>query len=240
MKSAYISGDLGDLTYSLAAVKELGIEKLYLNVNPKYKIPRVGETKFNEKAAMALMPLIQAQPYIKEVALYDGEPVDYNLDLFRLYGDLTWTNLCYIILKTFGCDTQAMNRQWLFVEPKKMEKIVLINKTDRYLNPEVDWTRFIEAYGDYMAFVGLESEYKAFIEEFKVDIPHYATKDFLELAQLIAGCSIFIGNQSSPYAIAEGLKVDTIQVVCDQCPNCLFERPNAYYEPNKYMIKRKI
>lgn len=240
MKSAVIGGDAGDVLYSLAAVRALGIERLYLNVNPKYKLRGIGETKFNEKMALAIKPLIEAQPYIKEVALYDGEPVDYNLDLFRYYGDLTWSNLCYTMLKTFGCDPEEMKKQWLFVEPKKMEKIVLINKTDRYLNQEVDWNQFVEAYGDFMAFVGLESEYQAFIKEFKCDIPHYPTKDFLELAQLIAGSSLFIGNQSSPYAIAEGLKKDTVQVVCDECPNCIFPRSNAHYLPNKYMIKSKI
>jgi hypothetical protein len=240
MKSAVISGDIGDCLYSLCATKALGIEKLYLNVNPKYKLRGIGETKFNEKTALLLKPLLEAQPYIKEVALYDGEPVDYNLDLFRYYGDLTWTNLCYTMLKTFGCDPDEMKKQWLFVEPKSTDKLVLINKTERYLNPEIDWSIFIRDYGHVMAFVGLESEHEAFVKEYNFDIPYYPTRDFLELAQLIAGASLFIGNQSSPYAIAEGLKKDTIQVVCDECPNCIFPRDNAHYVPNKYMIKSKI
>lgn len=239
MKSAFIGGDIGDVTYSLSTICALKIEKVYLNVNPKYKLPGIGQTKFNEKSALMLKPLLEAQPYIKEVKLYNGEKVDYNLDLFR-YHELTYSNLCRTMLTTFGCDPDESKKQWLFAEPIKTEKIVLINKTDRYLNPSVDWTQFIEAYGGYMAFVGLESEYDKFIKEYDCSIPFYYSNDFLELARLIAGCSLFIGNQSSPYAIAEGLKKDTIQVVCDECPNCIFPRGNAIYVPSKYMIKSKI
>lgn len=240
MKSAVISGDHGDILYAMCAIKALGIELVYLNVNPKYKLRGIGQTKFNEKGALMLKPLIESQPYIKEVKLYDGERVDYNLDLFRYIGDLTYTNLCYSILKSFGVDPVEMTKQWLFVEPVTKGKPVLINKTDRYLNNNVDWNSFLEHYGPFMAFVGIQSEYDNFINEYKCDIPFYPTSDFLELAQLISGCSIFIGNQSSPYAIAEGLKKDTIQVVCDECPNCLFPRDNAFYVPNKYMIKSNI
>lgn len=240
MKSAVISGDVGDICYSMATIKALGIDTVYLNVNPKYKLRGIGQTKFNEKGALMLKPLIESQPYIKEVKLYDGEKVDCNLDLFRFYGDLTYSNLCFTILKTFGVDPIEMTKQWLFVEPKVTDKIVLINKTDRYLNLGVNWNAFIEAYGPYMGFVGIESEYKSFIREYNCDIPFLETENFLDLAQLISGSSLFIGNQSSPYAIAEGLKKDTIQVVCDECPNCIFPRENAVYLPNKYMIKSKI
>ena len=240
MKSAVISGDIGDIVYSLPTIRALGIELIYLNVNRKYKLPGIGQTKFNEKGAQMLIPLLSYQPYIKEVKMYDGEKVDYNLDLFRYYGDLTYSNLCYTMLKTFGCSPDEMKKQWLFVEPSPNGKPVLINKTDRYLNPEVNWNAFIDSYGEYMGFVGIESEYESFISEYKCDIPFHPTNDFLELAHLISGSSIFIGNQSSPYSIAEGLKKDTIQIVCDQCPNCLFPRDNAYYVPNKYMIQSKI
>lgn len=111
MKSAFISGDLGDCIYAMPAVRALGITHLYLNVNPKYKYRKIGETKFNERGALALMPLLESQPYIDKVELYEGQRVDYNLDLFRAYGDLTYTNLCSIFLKTFGCSPEEMKKQ---------------------------------------------------------------------------------------------------------------------------------
>jgi hypothetical protein len=237
MKSAMISGDIGDVIMSLATVKALGIECLYLNVNPKYKLRKIGQTKFNEASALALMPLIITQPYIKECRLYNGEKVDYNLDLFRLCGDLTYRNLCLSMLETFGCNPEEMNKQWLFVEPVRKEKVVLINRTDRYLNPAVDWRQFIDQFGTIMAFVGIQKEYDSFIEDFQCDIPFYKTDNFLELAQLIAGSDLFIGNQSSPNAINEGLKHQNIQIVGDMCPNCIFKRENAYYLPHKYEIQ---
>jgi hypothetical protein len=235
MKSAMMSGDLGDLLYAMCTVKALGVELVYLNVNPKYKLRGIGQTKFNEKMALMLKPLIESQPYIKEVKLYDGEKVDYNLDLFRYFGDLTYSNLCYTMLKTFGVDPIEMTKQWLIVEPKESMP-VLINKTERYLNNDVNWNSFIDAYPGLIGFVGIESEYEKFIKEHNCDIPFVKTNNFLELAQFISGCALFIGNQSSPYAIAEGLKKDTVQIVCDECPNCIFPRENAVYLPHKYMI----
>jgi hypothetical protein len=240
MKSAVISGDIGDIIYSMCCIKALGVELVYLNVNPKFKLRGIGQTKFNEKGAEALKPLMESQPYIKEVRLYDGEKANYNLDLFRYRGDLTYKNLCESILITFGMSPKEMEKPWLLVEPKVSEKPVLINKTERYLNHAVNWEDFIETYGLFMGFVGIEKEYEKFIQDYKCDIPFIPTNSLLELAQLISGSSLFIGNQSSPYAIAEGLKKDTIQVVCDECPNCIFPRDNAHYLPNKYMIKSKI
>ncbi len=96
---------------------------------------------------------------------------------------------------------------------------------------------FIKDFGPVMAFVGIRKEYDAFIQEFNYEIPFYETVNFLELAQLIAGCDLFIGNQSSPNAINEGLKHQNIQVVCDECPNCLFMRLNAHYLPEKYILE---
>jgi ADP-heptose:LPS heptosyltransferase len=44
-------------------------------------------------------------------------------------------------------------------------------------------------------------------------------RDFLELAELIAGCKLFIGNQSFPYSLAEGLKVPRILELDPADPN---------------------
>jgi hypothetical protein len=58
-------------------------------------------------------------------------------------------------------------------------------------------------------------------------IEHYPTADYLELARVIAGCSLFIGNQSCPYAMAEGLKKNAILESFYHAPDCQFSRPNV-------------
>jgi hypothetical protein len=51
----------------------------------------------------------------------------------------------------------------------------------------------------------------------------------LELAHLIAGSSLFIGNQSVSMTIAEGLKHPRIQEACLWLPDCIYPGVNAQY-----------
>ena len=83
-----------------------------------------------------------------------------------------------------------------------------------------------------MVFVGSPLEAQVF-QGFgapKVAIPYEATSNLLELARVIAGAKVFIGNQSAPMAIALGLGQNVIQEVWAQNPNCRLKRHNAIYE----------
>ena len=77
-------------------------------------------------------------------------------------------------------------------------------------------------------FVGFPEEHEAFVKEFG-PIGLVRTRTLLDLAQVIAGCQIFVGNQSTPFALAEGLKKTVIQEVYLTDPNCIFERPGAQF-----------
>jgi ADP-heptose:LPS heptosyltransferase len=55
------------------------------------------------------------------------------------------------------------------------------------------------------------------------------TETILDLARVIAGAGVFIGNQSAPMAIALGLGKNVIQECWQANPNCLFRRDNAIY-----------
>jgi NAD(P)-dependent dehydrogenase (short-subunit alcohol dehydrogenase family) len=51
----------------------------------------------------------------------------------------------------------------------------------------------------------------------------------VELAQMIANSALFIGNQSCPNSIAEGLKHDSILEVSLESPDCIYRRANAIH-----------
>ena len=56
----------------------------------------------------------------------------------------------------------------------------------------------------------------------------------IDLFELISGCELFIGNQSFPYSLAEGIKKPAIQETdFEGVPNCVFERDNAYFTTSK-------
>jgi hypothetical protein len=101
---------------------------------------------------------------------------------------------------------------------------VVINRTARYHNVGFPWKKVAERFRDQSVFVGTEEEHREFVRECGWRLPHHKTRNFLELARVIAGCKLFIGNQSSPYAIAEGLKKPAILEVWHDDANCLFFR----------------
>jgi hypothetical protein len=80
----------------------------------------------------------------------------------------------------------------------------------------------------------------------KKAIPHlkyHSVNDFLEFAQIIAGCKFFIGNQSFPFAVAEALKIKRALEVCFECPNVIPEGKDGYdfcYQPQFEKIVRQL
>ena len=89
------------------------------------------------------------------------------------------------------------------------------------------------AYDD-LIFLGLENEFNDLKKDIK-KLEFYNCKDFLEMAQIIKNCKVFIGNLSFGYTIAEALKVPRI---LEAEPNFPVVQPigkNAfdfYYQPH--------
>lgn len=223
------SGDAGDLIYSLPAIKALkGADVLYLNIdNPNRCTLQDGSvTLFTKEKIKTLVPLLEVINYIKEIKIYTNEVINYNLDIFRTFV-LERTNICRAYLKALNLDENLRNETWLKINSKPSEEVV-ISRSLRYRNPRVDWDKIYRFVVNRCAFVGTKEEHKDFEEKIG-KIKFLKANNLLQVAEYIAGCNIFIGNQSAPYAIAEGLKKNSIQEVCLFCPNCIFDRPNAFY-----------
>jgi hypothetical protein len=60
-------------------------------------------------------------------------------------------------------------------------------------------------------------------------VPWVKTPTLLDLARVVAGCGVLIGNQSTPMALALGMGKNVIQECWQGNPNCLFRRTNAIY-----------
>ena len=83
-----------------------------------------------------------------------------------------------------------------------------------------------------MVFVGHESEFTVFRELSEAagkPVPWIRTANLVELARVVAGAEVFIGNQSSPMALALGLGINVIQECWQGNPNCVLKRNNAIY-----------
>lgn len=195
-------------------------------------VDRPGVTgKFIHRVPL-IKSLIEAQPYIERVECSE-DSVDVDLVPFRRFHSSSTTLVAAQATEAqlqlgFYPPTDG-SEPWLFVEPDdRFNGRVIIARSPRYNNPNFPWSQIISFYGDRLLFVGLPEEHKSFVREFG-SVRHLKVKDFLEMARAIAGASLFIGNQSSPHAVALGLGVRMISEVCLEQPDCLYRRDNVQY-----------
>ena len=219
-----MSGDLGDIIYSLRTCHQLNDPD-----STYYLVDRPFTKPWNKARIDALVPLMEAQPYIGRV-WYDEpkEPLTHSFIDFRC-GLPYSVSLADIHAAWVGVTLNPYT-PWLFVEKSdEMAGKVIVHKSPRYANGKFPWRALADKYGDRMVAVGLPDELNVIRQATGRDIPYRETSSYLELAQLMAGCELFIGNQSSPCAIALGLGIPTVQETTIKQPDCIFPRANAYF-----------
>lgn len=240
------SGNLGDIIWSLPTVKHYGPGELHLilggvpaairkynngPVFPEY------EGRLSQKDYDLIAPLLEAQTYITKVQLYTDATVDYDLDLFRgTVGQAFQTDFIETFAQTF--QHPASYEPWLTVTPKKIADIV-VTRTLRYRSNKTStiptWLSYLRQLNvaERGVFIGLPDEHKDFQELFNIEIPFYKCKDFLDLAEVIAGSEAFISNQTFAYGVARGLGKTTVLEALSWRPlatnECYFPLDNCFY-----------
>ncbi len=223
------SGDRGDLIYALPTIQALGGGILYMNHAPsgRFTLEDGSLSLFNTQKIESIIPLLKEQDYIVDAKIWDNEEIHYDLDNFR-YRNLREYNLADAHLETFGISYLERNNQWLTISnPCKIDYPIVIARSPRYHSPHIHWKHIYPFIKDRSVFVGHPLEHAAF-QRVCGNLPYIYTDNMLELAQVIAAATIFIGNQSCPYAIAEGLKKACVLEVCPYVPNCCFNRDDCY------------
>lgn len=246
----YHSGDYGDIIYALPTIRAAGGGELVLGPDLKLNFTTRTRLTLTNRLVDMLAPLLEAQSYVSGVTFAAKMPDSVTCDLnsFRYellhlkYTDGRLCNLAESHLAAQGLPYSACYEPWLKIDAPASESNgkVLIHRSERWLNPVFPWKDVLDVHGSNAVFVGLEHEWRAFTKLTGYKLPYRPTKDFLELAQLIAGCALFIGNQSAPYAIAEGLHKRSLLEVWPDGPNCLFPRKNAYYGRGKIVYIPKL
>jgi hypothetical protein len=221
------SGDLGDIIYALPAIRGAGGGHLHLFDTP-------GKTwhGMTQERAHIIIPLLRIQPYIETVQFCPNGHADSTLNGFRDH----WRpgrNLADMHLATQGLGPEGRLTRWLHVDTVLAKYPVLFARSDRCRSDAFPWARVYDRYKKVAAFVGLSIEHRRFCDEIG-PVPFHPTLDFLDLARVVAGVKLFVGNQSAPAAIAEGLKATMILEVFPPMDNCRFdrmERINVVAEP---------
>ena len=246
------SGTLGDLIYGLYMVKKMGGGKFQValeniencvakygyrpeDVDPQHK------GRFTAKDFACLYPLLLNQDYISDVIGWkqnDPEP-DVDLDHYRsvLYRTFEGNILqAYHIALNQPFKMADYDAPWLTADSIETKPIV-ISRSARYRPPngERGWRNII-ADADLennAVFVGTTAEHADFIQTFGIEVEYRPVKDFLELASIINGAELFVGNQGFAYSLAIGLGKSTVleinKIVPMQMNECFFPRTNCQY-----------
>jgi ADP-heptose:LPS heptosyltransferase len=181
-----------------------------------------------------------AQEYITGCEVMSNTTeITHNLDRFRPLFVGHPGNYVDIYAAAFGITDPTVQQlirttPWLGVpESQKIEgRDVVINRTARWLPNSLSeqWTRWrTEGLESRAVFVGLPEEHQQFCEVIGWDIPWHLTSNMLELAQVIAGAKLFIGNQSQALALAIGLGTP---YYCEARRDLPLERNECYF-PNQ-------
>lgn len=235
------SGHAGDLVHSIPAMYALAKGKkinLYLhlhqpnrNFTKNMKHPN-GNVMFTEKTVELFAPLILSQPLFSRCEAWKGQPIHYNLSQFREFPfDYRMGSISRWYFLTFGI-TWDLGKTWLTVEPDHAySDAIVVVRTFRYRTPGISYD-FLKKY-PRLVFLGMPDEY----EDMKQHIPqleYRLVRNFLEMAQVIAGCRLYVGNQSLPSAIAEAVKATRVIELFFRVPTTVVEGPQGYdfvYQP---------
>ena len=188
-----------------------------------------GHTNLTEESIASLRPLLLQQDYVADVQAWHGEPIDYDLDQFRLH--LGFNNLSDSHLAAFKLPFEQRDRPWITVnEPIAIkDRPIVISRSPRYHGNFGFWEGILPLIKDRCVYVGLPKEHEFFVYTFGHSVMHLPTPDITTLARVIVGCRQFIGNLSFPHALAEAMKKPLINEVYRVSPNTIFQREGAQY-----------
>jgi len=243
------AGNAGDIIYALPTIKAISKLvnvpiNLYLLLDQPHGLPinlihPLGNVTLNQQMADLLIPLLNAQEYLNHCSCYKGEDIHIKLDQFRdipMFLDkgniIRWYNYITGVIPLVA-------EPWLKVSPRTdFSKKIVIARSGRYRNPHISYD-FLNEYKD-LCFIGVKSEYLD-IRKHIPTIEFIEVKDFLEMAEIIAGAAFFIGNQSFPFSVAEALKVPRILETSFEAPNVIPDGEHGYdfylQEHFEWMVK---
>lgn len=202
-------GRLGDFIHALYVImcnyKSKGIKgNIYITDNLAYagdcfSCP-LSQT-FSE-----LYPIVIQQEYIQHFSIYKDEHIDVNLNLFRHYPRLYHDSWLEIMANRFH--VPLLEEPWIKITDKNInyKDIILIHQShhhSRYIPQFIQLMEMI-TYKNKCLFITCNPvEYDNFPLKHRIPLELKSTLE--EMYDAINGCKLFIGNQSSPLAMAYSL-----------------------------------
>jgi hypothetical protein len=221
MKRFLHSGHIGDIIAFLPLMKSLGGG--HLVITDHTSTPQLMMEGFKYES---LKPLLECQDYISGVS-FEKHPtnIDYDVTGFRKH----WGTGTIVEMQAKELGIEPCIEKWLEVKPNlNLRGKIVCCRSPRYRNDLFPWREIMDKIRDRAVFIGVHDEYGDFVQQFG-NVNRFLTNNCLEIAQAIAGCDMFIGNQSSPFWIAAGLNHPLIQETCFYTPDSIVRYNGANY-----------
>ena len=196
------SGDIGDTIYALPTLRAKGPSKLLLFNYPGRTYQAMTQSRRDK-----LAPLIEYQEYITSCE-FTHEFVDSSLNGWRDHLRNTG-NTIDAHLATHGLGWEHRIEPWLKVPSVIKTTSVVMAWTPRHHSFDFPWRRFLETYEGDISYLGFPDDLEDFNNRYSqgLEPPKMVdAHDFMTIAQIVAGCKLYVGNLTSITAVAEGLK----------------------------------
>jgi hypothetical protein len=170
---------MGDVIYSLPAVKHMGGGHYYLSGN------YLTSTSF--------VDFLLKQPYIFSCHSLNGQKVNYAFGKQGITGDLITTHF-----RVCKINPPHSINPWLVGDKSDKEYSIVVNVTDRWRGEKIDFS-FMNDFNE-VYFVGFKNEFHRI--NFKAK--YIYTPNFNDFAKIINSCKVFVGSPSVAVALAVG------------------------------------
>lgn len=229
------SGKIGDLIFALPFCRSVAsaakIDRFSLHLKTGTVVERVRADgfvfplpQFDAAGAELLRPLLERQPYIRNVTISGDLPAGaIDLDAFRTQTCLPlWGSSLphyYLPLAPWLVDVPDLSRPWLS-GGRTVDlggKTVALFATERFRRPGFSFS-FLEPFRDEILFLGTDTEHAAFEKDF-FPVEHRKIADFADALDVLSSVSLAIGNQTGFFAIAEALKIPRLLLVPERDAN---------------------
>jgi hypothetical protein len=216
--NAFHSGCIGDIIYSIPTLQALGVTNLYIDDRPWTKpiVNRIG----------AFSRLMEAQGI--SVKKHEGESIDVDLSTYRNGGMVYGDNIANRVARWAGAKID-LGKPWIKSSKNNYTSgKIIVSRGARWHGEFFPWKEIVDTFSEDIMFVGHKEEHEDFCKKFG-RVEHLHTIDLYDVAEAIAASSLFIGNQSSPNAIANALRAPSIVETCLYAFDCIYERDNTTY-----------
>lgn len=195
----------------------------------------------NQSMFDMIKPLLLSQEYIHDAEVYNGQPINIDLDvirkqifvnlpnqaiqqwIFMAYPDLAadlskaWVEIGEVDIS--DCAIAYRNLVTTYLPLPDLSQMAIVNFTERYRNRHIDYF-FLKKYKNRLLFSGTSAEHQIFCETWDLDIPRLIINNFLQLAYILKQVKFSLSNQSFLWNLMESCKFPRILELCEFAPNC--------------------